>query len=116
MIDLENLFIEHQKETKEDILRKVQRNIDIIEEMHPKIQHMTNVSAQCEQYFNQSKEELSGMHQRLQENQTNVAQLSNELEDIRHSKMNDLERRVANTYTQVQEIFRQLTSSSIRMT
>ena len=37
LVDLESLFIEHQKKTKEDILNKVQRNIDIIEEMHPKI-------------------------------------------------------------------------------
>jgi len=62
LMDLETLFIEHQKDTREDVMKRVQQNIDVIEQMHPKIQHITNLCTECTQFFNTTKDEFTTIH------------------------------------------------------
>lgn len=116
LIDLENLFIEHQRVTKEDVMRRVQQNIDVIEQMHPKIQHITNISNECAQYYNTTKEEFAEMHRKVQENHGYVAAIQSELDDIKNEQLKELKHQMLNSNTQMQEIFKQLTNTNHRMT
>lgn len=101
LIDLESLFIDHQKETREDVMKRVQQNIDVIEQMHPKIQHITNLSTECTQYYNTTKEEFAEMHQSVHENHTLVATIQNELEDLKNAQLKDLKHQILNSNTQM---------------
>ena len=87
-------------------MNRVQRNIDVIEQMHPKIQHITNLSTECAQYYNTTKEEFAEIHQKVQDNYTFVATLQNELDDIKNARLKDMKRQLLNNNTQVQELFK----------